>query len=72
MGNGQQFQELINPENTITLMEAHDYNYSCKLGFKLNEKEKEAGLMARIEHFREKFEGLLKSCIEKEITDKCQ
>ena len=52
-------------------MEARDYNYTCSLGFKLNEKGKEAELMARIERYRDKIEGRLKSYIEKEITKEC-
>jgi hypothetical protein len=30
---------LFHPEDKITPMKAHDYSYSCKLGFKLKEKE---------------------------------
>jgi hypothetical protein len=63
---------LFHPENKITPTEARDYNYSCKLGYKLNEKGKEAELMARIERYRDKIEGRLKSYIEKEITKECQ
>jgi hypothetical protein len=37
-----------------------------------NEKGKEAELMMRIEHFRDKIKGRLKSYIEKEITKECQ
>ncbi len=63
---------LFHPENKITPTEACDYNYLCKLGYKLNEKGKEAELMARIERYRDKIEGRLKSYIEKEITKECQ
>jgi hypothetical protein len=63
---------LFHPENKITAMEARDYNYACNLGFKINEKGKEAELMARIEHYRDKIKGRLKSYIEKEITKECQ
>jgi hypothetical protein len=45
---------LFHPENKITAMEARDYNYSCKLGFKLNEEGKE-GAHARIEQYGDKL-----------------